>query len=312
MNKSRIPFVEKYRPKNLEDVLGGHKILFDLVSNDFSKHLLLFGPPGTGKSTVVQALLKNVPSDSILNMNAKIRSNTTISLIKKMTSFSSKKTTFHKKFILVDEVDTIPIHDQKIFIRPLESDITKNTRQNNLVFIFICNRINYVSEFIKKNCIIIKYNRLAFNECKYHLRTICNAENIEISDNVLEFIYSEVNCDLRKTISTIEFLFCMNHKITKNIFKEFHRKIDTKYFESIETYLTQNPLKNVVDFLHDDINSVKQFCIELLKFHKKHKCLSSSYTQLLAEMCVDSQTTTNTWFIIYRLLKESPYFSTLL
>jgi len=311
MNEPKIPFVEKYRPKNLKDVCG-NKVLFEQVSNDFSQHLLLFGAPGTGKSTAIRAFLKHVPNDSILNLSAKLRSNSS-NLIKKMNLFSSKKITFHKKFIIVDEVDTIPIHEQKIFVRPLEYDIMDNNKtQNDLVFIFICNRISYVSGFILKNCVVIKYKKLLFCECKEYLLNICDTENIDISDDTLEYIYNEVNCDLRKTVSTIEFLFRMNitkNQITKNHFNEFHQNIDTRYLESIERKLVNDSLKNVVDFLHDDINSVNYFCVELLKFHKKRNHLSTRYTKLLAEMCVDSTKSTNTWFILYRLIQESPYFN---
>ena len=49
---SNVPWVEKYRPKNLDEV-AAHKDIVDtikrLAQESKLPHLLLYGPPGTGK-----------------------------------------------------------------------------------------------------------------------------------------------------------------------------------------------------------------------------------------------------------------------
>ena len=118
------------------------------------------GPSGTGKSSAVRVLLKNVPKESKLILDAKARANgTTQQLIRKLTNFTMKKTETKERFILVDEVDSIRIIDQKIFIRPLTKNIGDNS-DKHIIYIFICNRLERVSEFIVRNCELIMYNPL--------------------------------------------------------------------------------------------------------------------------------------------------------
>ena len=51
----QMPWVEKYRPAKLEDLVAHEdivSILTKLIDNDNLPHLLLYGPPGTGKVSV--------------------------------------------------------------------------------------------------------------------------------------------------------------------------------------------------------------------------------------------------------------------
>jgi len=55
----QLPWVEKYRPQRLEDLVAHQDIISiiqNLIDNDNLPHLLLYGPPGTGK---VSLLLSN-------------------------------------------------------------------------------------------------------------------------------------------------------------------------------------------------------------------------------------------------------------
>lgn len=51
----QMPWVEKYRPSSLEELVAHEdivSILTRLIDNDNLPHLLLYGPPGTGKVRV--------------------------------------------------------------------------------------------------------------------------------------------------------------------------------------------------------------------------------------------------------------------
>ena len=59
----QLPFVEKYRPKRLEDLVAHDdivSILTKFIDNDNLPHLLFYGPPGTGKTSTIVAAAKRM------------------------------------------------------------------------------------------------------------------------------------------------------------------------------------------------------------------------------------------------------------
>ena len=55
-----IPWVEKYRPKNLNDIVLDpyNKILLEnMIEKEYFPNMLLYGPPGTGKTTTIINLI---------------------------------------------------------------------------------------------------------------------------------------------------------------------------------------------------------------------------------------------------------------
>ena len=75
-----IPFVEKYRPKSIyEIVLDGETktIMKNIIESDYFPNLLLYGPPGTGKTTTIINLIRKYKevhneniNDSIIHLNS--------------------------------------------------------------------------------------------------------------------------------------------------------------------------------------------------------------------------------------------------
>uniref|UniRef100_A0AC34R1T7 Rfc2 protein n=2 Tax=Panagrolaimus sp. JU765 TaxID=591449 RepID=A0AC34R1T7_9BILA len=73
-----IPWIEKYRPKTLDEVVGNEATIERL--KDFSKlgyipSLIISGPPGCGKTTSIWALARDmlgpaVLKDAVLELNA--------------------------------------------------------------------------------------------------------------------------------------------------------------------------------------------------------------------------------------------------
>ena len=54
--KHNLPWIEKYRPYDLEDIYSQNLIistLKNLISCNMLPHLLFYGPPGSGKTSAI-------------------------------------------------------------------------------------------------------------------------------------------------------------------------------------------------------------------------------------------------------------------
>src|ERR1700747_1415058 len=63
---SKLPWIEKYRPQKLKEIIS-HKQIIDALSNFIKKktlpHILLHGPPGTAKTSTIRACVRELYGD---------------------------------------------------------------------------------------------------------------------------------------------------------------------------------------------------------------------------------------------------------
>ena len=73
-----IPWIEKYRPSELDDIIldEKYKLLFDTIIDNLDfPHLLFYGPPGSGKTTAIVCLINKIikkynMKHNIIHLNA--------------------------------------------------------------------------------------------------------------------------------------------------------------------------------------------------------------------------------------------------
>ena len=80
MKKDSIPWIEKYRPTNFEEIVLDkiNRTLFEnILTNNYFPNLLFYGPPGTGKTTTIINLINeyqkkhnNNAKGSVIHLNA--------------------------------------------------------------------------------------------------------------------------------------------------------------------------------------------------------------------------------------------------
>nr|XP_025871678.1 replication factor C subunit 5 [Vulpes vulpes] len=111
-----LPWVEKYRPQTLNDLISHQDILSTIqkfISEDRLPHLLLYGPPGTGKTSTILACAKQLYKDKefgsmVLELNAS--DDRGIDIVRgPILSFASTRTIFKKgfKLVILDEADAM-------------------------------------------------------------------------------------------------------------------------------------------------------------------------------------------------------------
>jgi len=115
-----VPLSEKLRPKKLSEIFGQHQLLEtiqQIVHNQRPLSLLLFGPPGSGKTTIARIYAQSfqlpfLQLSAVLNSTAEL---------KKMLKEGQDTPLFHRQTILfVDEIHRFNRAQQDIFLPFLE------------------------------------------------------------------------------------------------------------------------------------------------------------------------------------------------
>lgn len=201
-----IPFIEKYRPDNINDIIlneQNYSIFNYFITNKTLPNLLFFGPPGTGKTSSVLALSKSIYKTNyrmmVLELNAS--DNRNINVVRKIIKeFASTQNLFTTgfKLVILDEVDSMT-YDAQFCLRRIMETYSKNVR-----FCFICNYISKIIPALKSRCSIFKFGKINNSDIKKKIKYILKKENIDLSDQILKEIIKNANKDIRKILNLIQ------------------------------------------------------------------------------------------------------------
>ena len=177
--KNNLPWVEKYRPKSLEDLISHKDIISTIqrfINEDKLPHLLFYGPPGTGKTSTILAVAKQLYAPQefhsmVLELNAS--DDRGIGIVREqILGFSSTRTIFKSKFklVILDEADAMTKDAQNALRRIMEK-YTENTR-----FCLICNYLTGIIDAIQSRCTRFRFGPLDMNQMKCRLGDVIQAE----------------------------------------------------------------------------------------------------------------------------------------
>lgn len=231
-------FVEKYCPNSINDMLGNEDVMQMLgaIKDDFP-HLLLTGPPGTGKTTVAHIIKKDF---DYLELNASDeRGIDTIRTLLK--NFCHKNS--DKKLVILDECDNLTTPAQQALRRLMETTDTK--------FILICNRISQLIEPIQSRCAVLKFEKLPSNLFIDRLREICTLENIKITDSGLDALINICNGDFRACLNCIQGLASLNRTVDDEFLYKLNGTPNYKILESILDSIKAKDMNKALEIFHN-------------------------------------------------------------
>ena len=216
---SKLPFVEKYRPNTLDQIISQDDIIRTLkkfLNKNSLTHLLFYGTAGTGKTTCAKAIANylygNHKAGNILELNASDERGIDIvkeqikSFCQTLNSFSNfslsndnnSKNNFFK-LVILDEADMMTTDAQSALRRIME----KYT--NNVRFILICNQIHKIHPAVQSRCMRFRFRPIKTEQCLQRLKDICSVENIKYdNDLTLNTVIQMGDRDMRKMLNLLE------------------------------------------------------------------------------------------------------------
>ena len=312
MTSSGIPFVELYRPKNIEDIVLdplNKQILRNIIETSYFPNLLFYGPPGTGKTTTIINLINAYQEkvgvknkDLIIHLNASDERGIDI-IRNQINFFVNSKPLFNNgiKFVILDEVDYMTKNAQQA-LRYLLQNYTSNVR-----FCLICNYISKIDEGLQNEFIRLRFNQLPKEEIITFLNNISISEQLNLSPKTLSCIQKLYKSDIRSMINFMQ--------SNQNLENESLNIIDNEVWDELYKKILQHEkMENLNNFIHsisinyniDKKNIIKDFLNYIIKTYTKN--VNSKFLDFI-ENLMHSQNQNNNTHINYLISKLSSSLS---
>jgi len=201
-------------------------------------NLILCGPPGTGKTTSVHALARQLLttsySNAVLELNASDARGIDV-VRNKIKSFAMNKINLppgRHKIIILDEADSMTGAAQQALRRTMEI-YSHSTR-----FALACNVSTKIIEPIQSRAAILRYSRLADEQILTRLKQVCVAEDVSYGMDGLEAIIFTAEGDMRNALNNLQATVSGFGQVNqKNVFRVCDQPHPTAVREVVDSCL---------------------------------------------------------------------------
>jgi len=299
--KENKPWVEKYRPRKVDDVSHQDEVVSVLkksLQDDNLQNLLFYGPPGTGKTSTILALAHQLYGsemfkDRVLELNASDERG--INVVREKVKKFSQLTVNNRgtegkkcppfKLVILDEADSMTKSSQEALRRTMETS-TKTTR-----FCLICNYVSRIIAPITSRCSQFRFKPLSIENQQKRLLFVCQEEDVKISDEALESLIICSEGDLRKSMTFLQTANSLKGKeeITRNDVLEVTGVIDHEAIKSlIESCYSNNYdiiKENVTEIIRSG-HAVSQVVLQLHEFILSMKLSDDQKSEIMEAIAV--------------------------
>ena len=251
VNNNEFLWVEKYRPKTIDDCVlpASIKQTFkDYIKQGELPTFLLCGTAGVGKTTVAKALCEEVGAEYIfINGSDEGRSidilRTTIKAFASTVSLTDAK-----KMVIIDEADYMNAQSIQPALRSFIEEFSNNCR-----FIFTCNYANRIIEPLRSRCAVVDFKidnkdkpKLA-SEFFKRATAILNNEGITFDQKVVAELITKHFPDYRRVLNELQRYSASGSidsgilvNLTEESFKELIKLMKDMNFNEVRKWVGKN------------------------------------------------------------------------
>ncbi len=235
-----LPWVEKYRPKTLNDVVNQEEVITSLKNILKTKavpHMLFAGPPGVGKTATAHAFARDLYGPNYIEDGWFVEINASdergIQTIRDKVKMFARQIPMGGeisfKILLLDESDQLTDDAQHAFRRVMEQ------YSSTCRFILAANYSNKIIEPIQSRCAVFRFRPLLKKDVIGRIKWIAEKEKLEVDDAALETIYEFSEGDMRRAINILQ----ASASITS--------KIDEKTVYYILGYVSRGEIRKILE-----------------------------------------------------------------
>ena len=296
-------WVEKYRPKTIEDCILPSEIkktFVEFLAKGEVPNLLLAGPAGCGKTTIAKALCNELGVDVyVINGSDEGRFLDTVrNNAKNFASTVSLTSDSKHKVIIIDEADNTS-NDVQLLLRAFIEEFAGNCR-----FIFTCNYKNKILEPLHSRCTVVEFGIRGRDRqtiaAQFFKRTqeILVAEGVEYDNKVLVELINKHFPDWRRVLNECQ-RYSVSGKIDSGILATFSdvavneliKDLKEKNFSEVRKWIVSNLdndtsvlLRRIYDALYDSLvpGSIPAAVLVLAKYQYQGAFVADQEINMLA------------------------------
>jgi replication factor C subunit 3/5 len=224
-NVNALPWVEKYRPHQIDNIMAHREIIQSLkkfIDMNTLPHLLFFGPSGSGKTSTIMCCANEIYGQyatcMVLQLNASNERGIETVRTKIKNFVSNQNSMFLPaeirkifKLVILDEIDSMTVEAQGM----LRQTIEKNSSSTR--FCLICNDIDKINIALQSRCALFRFAPLNATDMKIKLDEICKSEEVKCDKEAIDAIIKISKGDMRSAINTLQHVnLVVKNKITVN------------------------------------------------------------------------------------------------
>ncbi|PIN73098.1 hypothetical protein COV20_06350 [Candidatus Woesearchaeota archaeon CG10_big_fil_rev_8_21_14_0_10_45_16] len=279
-------FTIKYAPKNQNQIFGQDAAVAQL--KDFIQHYknskeraaLLYGPIGTGKTSSVYAIAKELDYDLLELNSSDLRNEAAISSFMG-AALGQQSLFFRPKIILIDEVDNI----SGIKDRGCIPALVKALENSSFPVVLTANDITE-SKFkpIKKVCKNIEFHKLQYRSIAHGLLWVCEQENIPAEEKAINSLARQADGDMRAALLDLHTCTAQKKVDFETVTQLSQRKRTDTILNALRLIFKSSSVENALPALDDVDVDMEQviFWIDanLSKEYKTASSLAKAYEHL--------------------------------